>query len=200
MKRKRRLAVIAVLSIVLTALLAASFYRQIFTVAGQYLVLKDTLVKSDAILVLSGEDADGVRTRMAVELYKQGWANKVVLSGARDAFSHYESDFMGPIALASGVPKKDLLILNHRAKSTFEEATAVVPEMERDGIRSIILVSSNFHTRRAKRYFQQVCGDRIRVIAYPSENEYFSPSTWWLTREGRKVFLLESLKEVTSHF
>ena len=111
----------------------------------------------------------------------------------------YETDFSGPLALSLGVPEKDLMILPHRARSTLEEANAVVPDMERAGIHSMILVTSNYHTHRAKRYFLRVCKDRIKVIAYPANNDWFSPDNWWQSREGMKFFFFEATKSWTSY-
>jgi uncharacterized SAM-binding protein YcdF (DUF218 family) len=198
-KRKHRIKVIALLTFVLLAIAAIAFHRQILTFAGGLLVSDDKLEKSDAILVLSGEDGDGTRARTGAELYLQGWAKKLVLSGARSSFNHYETDFAGPVALAMGVPQKDLMILTHRARSTLEEGRIVVPEMERAGIHSIILVTSSYHTRRAKRYLKQVCGDRLRVITHPVDSDWFAPDNWWTTREGRKYFLNESTKAITAY-
>ena len=183
----------------LLLLAAVSFHRAILTALGEHLLAQDKLEKSDGALVLSGEDGDGLRTRKAVELYKQGWVKKVVLSGVREPFGHYETDYSGPLALSLGVPQKDLLIIPSRARSTLEEANATVPQMERDGIHSMILVTSNFHSSRARRYFRRVCGDRIRVLVCPAANDYFHPDSWWQTREGMKYFVWETAKFWTSY-
>jgi len=198
-KRRRRVTTIALLTVFLLGFALVAFHRPILTFAGGLLVSSDQLVKSDAILVLSGEDGDGSRTRTGAELYLHGWAKKLVLSGARGSFNHYETDFMGPVALSMGVPQEDLIIITHRARSTLEEARIVVPEMERDGIHSMILVTSSYHTRRAKRYFLQVCKDRISVITQPVDSDWFAPDNWWTTREGRKYFLTEATKAVTAY-
>jgi uncharacterized SAM-binding protein YcdF (DUF218 family) len=198
-KGGRRRRIILLLAFGLFFLAAVSFHRIILTALGEHLLAQDQLVKSDADLVLSGEDADGARTRKAVDLYKQGWVKKVVLSGARGSYGHYETDYSGPLALSLGVPQNDLMIIPSRARSTLEEANAVVPQMERAGIHSMILVTSNFHSSRARRYFRRVCGDRIHVIVCPVENEFFHPDSWWQTREGMKYFLWETAKFWTSY-
>jgi uncharacterized SAM-binding protein YcdF (DUF218 family) len=199
-KGTRRRGMIVLLAFVLLVLALLAFHRTILTALGEHLLAQDKLEKSDAALVISGEDGDGTRTRTAVALYKQGWVKKVVLSGARGTFGHYESDYSGPLALSLGVPPKDLIVITSRARSTQEEANVVVPEMERVGIRSIILVTSNFHSSRARRYFRRVCKDRMRVLVNPADNEFFHPDSWWQTREGMKYFLWESAKFWTSYF
>ena len=198
-KNSRRRWMVFLLAIALLILAAVAFHRAILTALGQELLAQDKLEKSDADLVLSGEDGDGSRTRKAVELYKEGWVKKVVLSGARATFGHYETDFSAPLALSLNVPAKDLMVIPSRARSTFEEANVTVPEMERAGIHSIILVTSNYHTSRARRYFRRVCKDRMRVLVCPTENDWYQPDSWWQTREGKKYFLWETLKYWTSY-
>jgi uncharacterized SAM-binding protein YcdF (DUF218 family) len=198
-KGSRRRWIIVLLAFSLVLLAAVAFYRPILTALGKSLMAQDQLERSDAALVLSGEDGDGYRTRNAVELYKKGWVKKVILSGARGPFGHYETDFSAPLALYLGVPPKDLMVIPSRARSTLEEANAVVPEMERAGIHSIILVTSNYHSSRARRYFRRVCQDRVRVLACPIDDDWFHPDSWWQTREGRKYFLLETTKFWTAY-
>jgi uncharacterized SAM-binding protein YcdF (DUF218 family) len=194
---RRRIVFLLALPLVAFALIA--FHRQILTAAGEWLLAEDKLVKSDAAVVISGEDGDGMRTRAAVKLYKQHWVERVVLSGARGSFGHYETDFMGPLALSLGVPQKDLLIIAHRGRSTFEEANAVLPDLQRAGIHSIILVTSNYHTRRARRYFRRVFQDRISVVVHGADAAWFQPDSWWQSREGLKFFFFEFTKSWTSY-
>ena len=198
-KRSGRRRIVALLALLLIAFALIVFHRQILTAAGQWLLADDPLVKSDAALVLSGEDGDGLRTRAAVKLYQDHWVAKVALSGARGAFGHYETDYMGPLALSMGVPEKDVILIPHRARSTFEEANAVLPELEHAGVHTMILVTSNFHTRRARRYFRRVFGDRISVTVHGADNNWFQPDSWWQTREGMKFFFFEFTKSWTSY-
>jgi len=197
---RRRRGFLFWFTLLLLVLAAVAFHRAILTSLGEMLVAQDKLEKCDADLVLSGEDGDGLRTRKAVDLYKEGWVKKVVLSGARETFGHYETDFAAPLALSLGVPPRDLIVIPSRARSTQEEAIAVQPDLQRAGIHSLILVTSNFHSSRARRYFRRLYGDRMKIIVAPADNEFFHPDSWWQTREGMKYFLWEFTKYVTSYF
>lgn len=193
-KHTRRRWFIAFFALLLAGLAGLAFHRAILTAAGEWIVADDPPQKADAAVVLSGESGDGLRTRVAVDLYKHGWVKKVVLSGARSTFRHYETDFSAPLALSLGVPVADLMVITHRARSTQEEAEIVTQEMQRAGMHSLIVVTSNFHTQRARGIFRKVCGDKMRVTAKAAEDDWFAPDSWWQNREGRKTFLLEVTK------
>jgi uncharacterized SAM-binding protein YcdF (DUF218 family) len=86
-----------------------------------------------------------------------------------------------------------------RAKSTQEEAERVIPELRRLGARSFLLVTSEYHTRRAEKIFRKLAPEiEMRVIAAP--DEYFRPDSWWRNREGRKIVYIEWSKTVASWF
>jgi hypothetical protein len=61
--------------------------------------------------------------------------------------------------------------------------------------RNLIVVTSNFHTRRAKLIFVDIYRPRgtiVRVSAAP--DLHFDPQSWWQTRDGRKYLVLDVLK------
>jgi uncharacterized SAM-binding protein YcdF (DUF218 family) len=184
------------------ASLAAGAYllrRPILTELGSMLVASSPLEKADAALVLSGEASpQGLRTRTAVRLYEQGWVRKLVVSGGPMGFGVHETDFSVPLAVAQGVPRNDIIAVPNSVHSTEEEAGVVCPVMERKGIRSFYVVTSNYHTGRAQRLFRHVCGERMRVLVAPAPDDWFTPDGWWHSREGGKSFLLEWLKTLHS--
>lgn len=186
------------LGLLVVLLLGVVFRRPLLVGAGHWLVAQDPPEKCDAAVVLSGEDEDGTRTRTAVVLYKDGWVRKIVLSGARGAFGHFESDFSLPLALSLGVPRSDVLVVTHTARSTLAEAETMIPIMEKAGIRSIVVVTSGFHTARARKLFLRACRGRMRVLARPVENSWFQADSWWQSREGLKIFFYEMVKRVDS--
>jgi uncharacterized SAM-binding protein YcdF (DUF218 family) len=87
----------------------------------------------------------------------------------------------------------------HHALSTQEEARVLVPELRKLGAHSFLLVTSDYHTRRAGRYFRQLAdGLDMRVVAAP--DEFFRWNSWWRNREARKIVYLEWSKTVASVF
>lgn len=194
--RPRR--VIVLLALFVAGLAGVAFHRQVLSGAGHLLVDGDKLEKADVALVLSGEQSNGRRTAAAVQLHREGWVRRIVLSGAQMGYGHHESDFSLQRAIALGVPREDLMPFPLGSRSTQEEAEYLVPRMESAGIRSFYVVSSNFHTARARRIFQRVAGKRMRVLAFPAADDWFQPDSWWESERGIQVFFFESLKQVTS--
>ena len=81
------------------------------------------------------------------------------------------------------------------ATSTRVEAGIAVAELRKLGARSFLLVTSNYHTRRAGRIFGRMAGGlEMHVIAAP--DQYFSTDSWWRRREGMKTFYIEWSKTV----
>ncbi len=158
-------------------------------------IVDDDLQKAQAIVVLGGDDRAGSRLKYAFQLYKDGRAPRLVLSGPplRDYF--HESELMAREARELGVPAEHLILAPTAADSTLEEALALRPVLAEHNFRNIIVVTSNFHTRRAKLIFVDVYRPRgtiVRVSASPDVR--FDPKTWWQSREGRKYLFLDLLK------
>jgi hypothetical protein len=77
---------------------------------------------------------------------------------------------------------------------TLFEARFVVAKLSENGVRSAILLSKGFHTRRSFGVYSQE-GTRVglHVVPYPYFVEYESNS-WWRDAQGVSDFANESLK------
>jgi uncharacterized SAM-binding protein YcdF (DUF218 family) len=63
------------------------------------------------------------------------------------------------------------------------------------GVKRVLLVTSNYHTRRAGWIFRRAAPEmEIFVVAAP--DEYFRPEDWWKSREAEKTFAFEWMKTV----
>jgi uncharacterized SAM-binding protein YcdF (DUF218 family) len=89
------------------------------------------------------------------------------------------------------------LHFEHPARSTQEEAEDVSVELRRLGAHKVLLVTSNFHTRRAARIFRAVAPD-LEFTVVGSDDPFFSPDGWWKNREGQKTALYEWMKTVAA--
>jgi uncharacterized SAM-binding protein YcdF (DUF218 family) len=162
---------------------------------GHYLVDTQPLERADMIVVLGG-DWNGNRILKAAELAKQGYAPHVLVSGTGYLYGQYEGDLAIPFAVSHGYDQKLFIKLLHPVTSTREEASYVIPELRRRGVKKYILVTTEFHTRRAGNLFRQIGPDlQVRVVAPPDTLHW---NNWWMDREGRKTFLLEWTKTLTS--
>jgi uncharacterized SAM-binding protein YcdF (DUF218 family) len=178
--------------------IAAALHTQILSAFGSYLVRADAPEKADAALVLGG-DSSGNRIRTGAELMRQGYVRKVVVSGPGEVYGLHECDLAIPFAVKKGYPESYFEHAEHFAHSTAEEARATLPQLRRDGYRRIVLVTSDYHTRRAAKVFRMAAPDlTFFVVAAP--DPYFSASGWWHNREGQKTFLTEWEKTVATWF
>jgi len=169
---------------------------------GRALVYDDGPGKADIAVVLAG-DVLGFRVTGAAELVRNGYVPAAIISGPPSLYGINEADAAIQYLVRQGYPQESFIALKHEANSTRDEAIVVLDELQRRGVRSFVLVTSNFHTRRARRIFleterQRGGGPQIRMLATPDRD--YDPTAWWRSRQGRKVAFLEWTKTVTSLF
>lgn len=164
-------------------------------------IVDEPLEKAQAIVVLGGDNPTADRLRHAARLYHEGYAPRLVLSGPALRTYLSEAHLMATDAEKLGLPKDALILAPHQASSTLEEALALRPVLAQHNFRKIIVVTSNFHTRRARRIFRAVYqkqGTQVIVSAAPDSN--FNPARWWEQREGCAALLLELLKSLYTYW
>ncbi len=163
---------------------------------GRWWVVDEPPVKSQAIVVIGGDSVAGARVRHAIELYRQGWAPKLVFSGELFRTDFCENVLMQTQAIHDGVPQDAIVLAPCGAyTSTLTETLALRSFLTEDKINHIILVTSNFHTRRAQRIVRAIldpAGFAVRISA--ARDERFPVDHWWQAREGKKALVLELLK------
>jgi uncharacterized SAM-binding protein YcdF (DUF218 family) len=165
---------------------------------GEYLVRADQPTHADYAVVLAG-DSYGHRIIEGGELVRQGFVRKALVSGPRGYYGMAESELAVNFAVKKGYPADYFVQFPNHALSTQQEAQMVIPELRRLGVHSFLLVTSDYHTRRAGRYFRRLAdGLDMRVIAAP--DEYFRWDSWWRNREGQKIFYMEWSKTLASLF
>ncbi len=179
--------------------LAAAFLlrEKILAAAAAPLVQSDKLQKADCVLVLGGDDF-GTRIVKAAQLVKSGYAPYVFVDGPTALIGH-ESDSTIQYAVQNGYPASLFrpIWLPPGVDSTSTEADYVANNIFRPNhIRKILLVTSNYHTGRAARFFRKQI-PWLTVIAVPASDPFFKVDGWWKTRNGKKTFLLEWTKTVT---
>ena len=167
---------------------------------GEALVRNDGPAKADIAVVLAG-DTNGHRIELAADLVKKGYVPEVLVDGPMGPYGNRESDLAIAFITKEGYPARWFLPLPMDAHSTTEEAAVVVPELERRRINSFLLITSDYHTARAWRTFHKLLqqhNDRLLMRVIPAGDDWFKPDSWWQTREGRKIALLEWTKTIAS--
>lgn len=170
----------------------------LLALAGSLLIEDDGPRKADAIVVLGG-DGYGDRVLKGAELAKEGYAPYVIVSGMPDLIHSAPNEEI-QFAELHGYPSSIFrqVDLPPDAESTRTEEDFLGKYLAARGIRSILLVTSNFHSKRAVKLWRRE-NPTITAAVVPSVDpeRYFTPQTWWKTRPGQKIFLLEWAKTIS---
>jgi uncharacterized SAM-binding protein YcdF (DUF218 family) len=140
---------------------------------------------------LSDDNFYGDRATRATQLYRQGMGPVVVASGRRLRPYAGIAELMEHDLVERGVPKDKILRLAHDADNTKEEAQALARFSAQRKWRSVIVVTSNYHTRRARYIFSRVfpAATLVRVSSAPDGD--FDPERWWQKRISIKKLTRE---------
>lgn len=159
--------------------------------AGRMLVVNDPQ-HADAILVLAGETQ--FRPVRALELFDQGYGSKIILDvPAREHVFIWSSTDLAQRWIQTLPQTKEISICPIYALSTADEAIEAEHCAKQLGARSILLVTSDFHTRRALSTFQHQVPGITFSIAAASDSTTFGMA-WWKHREWAKTTFYESLR------
>ena len=185
------------------ALLCLTIYlarHPLMRLAGGWLVVEDTLENADAIIVLSDDNFYADRATRAAELYRQNLAPAVVASGVRLRPYAGISELMTHDLIERGVPKERIVPLPQDADNTREEAEAIKGLVAQKGWKSVIIVTSNYHTRRARYIFHQVFPSNTNIAVASARDADFDPSNWYEHRRAVKRFEHEVLGLFAAHW
>ena len=199
LKRNRegqRGGIIANLIVLLcVAALCAVIYlarHPIMRFAAESWIVDEPAARADAIIVLSDDNFYADRATHAAQLFRQGIAPVVVASGRRLRPNAGISELMEHDLIERGVPKEQILRFPHDADNTREEAVAVTRLAAERGWKSMVIVTSNFHARRARYIYAKVAPGMAISVAGAKDGD-FDPERWWEKRKSTKQFLSELL-------
>jgi uncharacterized SAM-binding protein YcdF (DUF218 family) len=124
---------------------------------------RDNAQAAGAIVVLGAAQYNGVpspalRVRLdhALELYRDGVAPVIVLTGGRRGDDPFTEAGVGFVYLrAAGIPESALRLEN-QGTNTWESLAAAARFLQAEGIRDVVLVSSPYHSLRVERIADDV--------------------------------------------
>jgi uncharacterized SAM-binding protein YcdF (DUF218 family) len=150
--------------------------------------------KADVIIAVSGGDTTG-RTQKAIDLYKDGWADRLLFSGAAsDKSGPSNAEVMRMQALSQDVPSSAIQI-GESSETTKENAENTKDILQDSDINSAILVTSRYHMKRALLEFRSRAPD-ITFRASPADADNQWSGFWWATPYGWYLALSELVKIV----
>ncbi len=200
--------------LILVIILAFFILAGIFIVPelGKWLVVNDKAKESDVILVLMGSVYD--RILEAVDLYQENYSDKIILINsyvaAKDiiidrGLQVYGNTLLSKMAAVDmGMPEEDIIVLDGNSRSTQDEAMTIREYVRNnEEIKSIILVTSKFHSGRAKKIFEKALSslDReIEIYVRSSKYDMSNVDEWWRNREDFEWVVFEYLKLANFYF
>lgn len=184
----------SLVSLLFLVILCATIYlarRPLLRLAGESWVVEDSLDHADALLVLSDDNFFADRATRASELFRQKWAPVVVASGRRLRPTAGIAELMEHDLIERGVPKDRIIRFAHDSDNTREEAQALSALVAEHNWHSVIVVTSNYHTRRSRYIFQRIFPASVNVRLASARDGEYDPEHWWETRRSIKIFTHE---------
>ena len=195
-RRKQRGGIVVTLIVVLLLILLCGVLYlvrgPILRFVGENWIVEDPLEHSDAIIILSDDNFYADRATRAAELYRRGMAPVVVASGRRLRPFAGIAELMVRDLSERGVPKDKIEAFAHDADNTREEAQALAQLVVRKKWRNVIVVTSNYHTRRARYIFGRVFPSTVKVRVASAQDGDFDPEHWWQHRKYIKQLTRET--------
>lgn len=206
---KIRIKIVTVVLFIVFIILSSKVW---LSFPASFLLAKDNIKKADCIVPLGGDIA--LRFKKAVELYNQGLSDKIIVSvlpDLSDADKEYcafkmhvygakevdRKDFVLMAFRYLGKDSKGVLFTDQTVTSTYEEALATKVFMLKNGFKSLILVTTGYHSRRALMLFKTVLrGTGIKIYNITADRESLIPAKWWAKEDEVKDVLQEYLSIV----
>lgn len=158
---------------------------------GNLWIVDQPPASADALIVLSDDDYWGSRVERAAELFHENRAPIVVASGRMLRPYAGIGELMQHDLTERGVPPAAQIIFKHQAANTEEEAQALRALVLQRGWKHVVIVTSNYHTRRARYIFRKIFPARVIVDVAAAKDPTFDPVDWWQHRIGVKRFSME---------
>lgn len=169
------------------------------------LIIEKPLSRADAILVLGGAATYLERNQKAAALYKENVAPKIFLTNDgmrggwnnRDGKNPYFVELARRELVAQGVPDEAIETLPGTVGGTDDEANLFARAAREQNIKSVLLVTSAYHTRRALRTFEKAAAAddlQIGIVSAPVGEQTPSPNFWWLSPFGWNLVAGEYVK------
>jgi uncharacterized SAM-binding protein YcdF (DUF218 family) len=92
-----------------------------------------------------------------------------------------------------GVPPDAVQRMPSLAANTREEAVLLRRLADRQRWRRVLVVTSNYHTRRTRHIYTRVFRDSADVRVIAARDGGYAPARWWRSRSGLKTFFMESV-------
>lgn len=196
--------ILVLLSIVLLSIV---FLEKILLSYGSFFMINTAKKGADGIVVLAGNDI--TRVKKAIELKKEGYSKKIYITSAKEYSKNYLSVYKSranEIAEIFSVEKEQYeYIKSYKdgATSTFDEAYDVANFVKINSLKGVIIVTDEFHTKRALYAFKKIFKKQnidIKIEVAGAKNSIFNAHNWYKTEDGLSSLISEGMKYILYHF
>jgi uncharacterized SAM-binding protein YcdF (DUF218 family) len=174
-------------TLVATALaLAAVFADE----PARWLVVEDPPRQADAAVVLAG-DPDYERTKTAARLLLDGEVRLLIVTGGEPGPGDSALSLRA-VAIRAGVPPEKIRMeqVSHGTHGSMEAIREILAQ---EGIRSLAVVTSPYHQRRAVWAARRTLPG-VAIVSRPADPSGWKPAGWWKTRWSRRIVFGEYAK------
>jgi uncharacterized SAM-binding protein YcdF (DUF218 family) len=191
-------------TVIILLLILWGYHPAFLKIAGNYLVLEHKPEKADLIVCLGGDNIE--RGLAASDAYNAGLSPLIYISRPQvsDGYDMLEgknvkypeeADLLEIFLKDLKIPEKAVIRDDTYVENTFDEAVQVKKEVVKRGFKSLIIITSPTHSRRAWRTFKKVFeGTGVRLTSLPSSYSKYNPETYWRERRYLKDVILEYQK------
>jgi uncharacterized SAM-binding protein YcdF (DUF218 family) len=188
----------------LVYVLVSAYHAPILTQIGRYLVVEQPPDRSDLIVCLAGGNVE--RGLSAADAFHRGLAPKIFVARElipdgsdilrRRGVTYPESrDLLVGLLRGLGVPESAILTSDTPSANTLTDAAIILNTLKEKHYRSILLVTSPTHSRRAWLVFRKTMGgDGVRIQVISSSYSSFKAETWWKDPRYVREVILEYQK------
>lgn len=176
---------------------------------ARLLVVEKPLERADAIFIFSGSSVYIERSSKAFEVFTNGVSGKIILTddGERGGWSQTEKRNPPFVELArvelqkDGVPAENIEILQPDGSGTIYEARVLAGAIKKENLKSVLLVTSAYHSRRAYWITEKVLRENnleitLGIVTPETGKQTPSPYFWWLFPRGWSFVAGEYVKGV----
>ncbi len=186
-------------------LLVASGLWAVSWIGARWLIVTEPIDRADAIVVMSGSAAYRERNELAARLYLEGRSPLVILTNDNQnggwAVDEQRNipyqEIAERLLRRRGVPEKSMVMLLRPVSGTYDEATLIKEYAAERNLRSILVVTSAYHSRRARWTLHRVFSNSGVTLGFETVMPGWQsppPRTWWLHLKGWQMVPPEYVK------
>ncbi|HZW93821.1 MAG TPA: YdcF family protein [Candidatus Eremiobacteraceae bacterium] len=178
---------------ILTGILLCVLLAGLAAKAGSFLLV-DAPQRSDVVLVLAGETKQ--RPQLALQLLSRGYGRTILLDVPIDSTIYEFTQIQLAQKYISDLPQPaSVSICPIHGLSTKDESKDVENCLAQEGVKRVLIVTSDFHTRRALSVFRRELPQYEYSVAAAHDEAQFGVR-WWTHRQWAKTFVDEWLRMI----